>query len=619
MTEATDVERLGASVLPGNRCRFVVWAPEAQTVSVRRPGGDDELLTADGDGYHRGVLEQCPAGTVYRYVLDGGQAYADPASRSQPSGVHGPSAVFDPDTHAWGDADFVAPAWWTQVIYELHVGTFTASGTLDEALEAMDCLVDLGVTTIELMPLAQFPGRRNWGYDGVFLFAVQDSYGGPAALQRFVDGCHRRGLAVMLDVVYNHVGPEGNILGSYGPYFTDRYVTPWGSAMNVDGPGSDEVRRFFIENALGWFRDFHIDGLRLDAIHSIVDPTARPFIGELAAATADLGIALGRSCLLVGESADNNPAVVASPSVGGLGLDAQWNDDFHHALHAAVTGENAGYYADFGRLDQLARALSDGFVYQGQYSEFRGRRHGSSSVGLPPERFVVFAQNHDQIGNRPGGDRLSTVIGFDARCLVAAVLLLAPGVPLLFMGEEYGETAPFPYFVDHGDPALIAAVRQGRAVEFGGWSHEALDPAAEETFLAAKIDVTQERDGSQGRLLELCRALIALRRTEPALHRSAPADVSADAHGDVLTLTRRTEGSTVIALFNVSDRHTSVSVPEPPVGGKWQRLIASVEPRFGGSGDDDISDGLLGLPRYGFEILGCRVGQGTRATPGRRP
>ncbi|MGH9016294.1 MAG: malto-oligosyltrehalose trehalohydrolase [Acidimicrobiales bacterium] len=606
MSDAGD--RLGATALSDGRWAFSVWAPGTGEVRVSGLAGGDVGLVPTGDGYHRGVADGCPPGARYRYVLDDGPPLPDPASRWQPEGVHGPSAVVAVDEHRWCDAGFVAPPLWAQVIYELHVGTFTAQGTLDAALGAVDHLTDLGVTTVELMPVAQFPGQRNWGYDGVFPFAVHDSYGGPGALQRFVDGCHQRGLAVVLDVVYNHVGPEGNILDRFGPYFTDRYVTPWGRAVNFDGPGSDDVRRFFIENALGWFRDFHVDGLRLDAIHSIVDPTARPFLAELVAAVSDLAAVLGRPCTLIGESADNNPSVVSPAAVRGLGLDAQWNDDFHHALHAVVTGEDVGYYRDFGRADQVARALAQGFVYQGEYSNFRGRRHGASSVGVAPARFVVFAQNHDQIGNRPRGDRLSTLVAFDALRLICAVVLLSPGVPLLFMGEEYAETAPFPYFVDHGDAELVAAVRAGRAAEFAtGWGPgEPLDPADPSTFTAARLDIGQSRVGDQARLFRLYRRLIALRRCEPALGRSAAHEVSAAASGDVVTMVRRGHRSTVAALFNLAPTTGDAVVPEAPAGGRWRTVVDSDDPDLGGRGRAATGGETAAvLVPFGFVLLGC--------------
>jgi maltooligosyltrehalose trehalohydrolase len=610
---------LGAVPIGGDSCSFLVWAPDATRVALCL--GEDgsrvvEMRAAD-DGYFRALVPECPPGTRYRYRLDDGPALADPASRSQPDGVHGPSEVVDTRSHRWGDHGWVAPPRWAHVIYEIHVGTATAGGTFDEAVGRLDALVELGITAVEPMPVAQFAGRRNWGYDGVFPAAVQNSYGGPAALQRFVDACHQRGLAVVLDVVYNHLGPEGNVFGAFGPYFTDAYRTPWGSAINFDGEGSDEVRRYFIDNALGWFADFHVDALRLDAIHSIFDPTARPFLAELATATADLGVDLGRSCLLIAESSANDPRVVTPQDRSGLGLDAQWNDEFHHALHARITGERFGYYQDFGRLGQLATAITDAFVYQGEFSPFRRRRHGAPTGGLDPARFVVFAQNHDHIGNRPRGDRLSTRLPFDALRLVAAVLLLSPGIPLLFMGEDYGEVAPFPYFVDHGDPALIEAVKQGRAEEFAGqWAEAPLDPADPATFELAVPDPTLAESGQHAQLRSLYTALIGLRRDHPGLARSAAHEVTAEAVGDELRMQRGTGAGAVCALFNFAAENRLVSLlPETPVDGRWVKLLDSGDPAWGGTGDTlpATTDGLasLTLPPHGFCAYRCRpTGEG---------
>ena len=365
------------------------------------------LDAADG-GYHEATVGGLGPGARYRLVLDDGRELADPVSRAQPDGVSGPSEVFDPLAHRWGDGGFVSRPLWQHVIYEAHIGTLTPAGTFDSAIDVLDELAELGITAVEPLPVAQFSGTRNWGYDGVFPYAVQHSYGGPAAFQRFVDAAHQRGMAVVLDVVYNHLGPEGNVLDAFGPYFTDRYRTPWGPAINFDGPGSDQVRRYFVENALTWFRDFHVDALRLDAVHGIVDPTANPFLSELAGAAEQLGTVLGHRFDLIAESADNDPRVVSPTAVGGLGLDAQWNDDFHHALHAALTGERQGYYADFGDLGQLARSMSEGFVFQGEYSATapgataparRGsRRNGSCSL---PRTTITSATGPGVIACRP--------------------------------------------------------------------------------------------------------------------------------------------------------------------------------------------------------------------------
>jgi maltooligosyltrehalose trehalohydrolase len=484
--------------------------------------------------------------------------------------------VVDLSAQRWSDEHYRPRPRWDHVMYELHVGTFTAAGTFDAAVDELDGLVELGVSAVEVMPVAQFPGTRNWGYDGVFPFAVQNSYGGPAGLQRFVDACHQRQLAVFLDVVYNHLGPEGNVLDAYGPYFTDRYRTPWGPALNFDGPGSDQVRHYFLANATQWFCDFHLDGLRLDAVHEIADRTAIPFLAELSDRAAALAEVLGRPCTLVAESSDNDPRLVTGRDAGGLGVDAQWNDDFHHALHVALTGESGGYYTDYDGPSDLARAMAEGFVYQGQHSRFRQRRHGGPSGALAPERLVVFAQNHDHIGNRPGGERLSSLVPADRARLAAALVLLAPGIPLLFMGEEYGEIAPFPYFVNHGDPELIAAVRQGRAREFADLAEvgQQFDPADEATFRAAVLDRSLRDKRDHAALWELHRQLIALRRATPALRRSARPQARAWAAGPVLTLVRAHPEGTVIALFNLSPEEAATPVPAGP--GPWVNLLDPV-------------------------------------------
>jgi maltooligosyltrehalose trehalohydrolase len=602
-------EGLGARPQGDGRCRFTVWAPAASTVDVELGHDPVRVVRLDpvGDGYHRAEVGECPPGTRYRYVLDGVGRHPDPASRWQPDGVHGPSAVVDTGSHPWKDAGFVPPAPWRYVLYELHVGTFTASGTFDGAVPFLDELVDLGVTAVEPLPVAQFPGRRNWGYDGVLPFAVQDSYGGPAAFQRFVDACHQRGLAVVLDVVYNHLGPEGNIFGHFGPYFTDRYRTPWGEALNFDGAGSDQVRRYFIDNALGWFEEFHVDALRLDAVHGIVDPTAVPFLAQLGREVSDLGERLGRRCLLIAESADNNPRVISPEALGGLGLDAQWNDDFHHAVHAVLTGERTGYYRDFGQPQQVATAITDGFVYRGEFSAFRGRRHGAPTGDLDPWKFITFVQNHDQIGNRPRGDRLATTVDFDVLRLAAALLCLSPGVPLLFMGEEYGEQAPFPYFVDHGDPDLVEAVRTGRAHEFAdGWDEAALDPADPETFTRAVLDRSLAAKGEHARLRSLYQQLLRLRREHPALARSARHQVSCSVVGDGLLLRRGQGPGSVCVLYNLNG-HRPLEVPLPDSDLGWSVLLDSADRAVGGSGPTVPASAAGGssaiLPPSGFRIL----------------
>jgi maltooligosyltrehalose trehalohydrolase len=591
-----------------------VWAPRAASVSVEI-GGHRHPLAAGQAGYHAGEVPG-GAGDDYRFVLggtadDAEQVLPDPASRWQPEGIFGPSRVVDLGAHHWSDGSWRPPELGDYVFYELHVGTFRPEGTLDAAAGALGHLCDLGATAVELMPVAQFPGRRNWGYDGVFPFAVQDSYGGPAALQRFVDAAHGLGLAVVLDVVYNHLGPEGNVLPAYGPYLTDRYRTPWGKAVNFDGPGSDEVRRFFATNALEWFEAFHADALRLDAVHGIVDRTARPFLVELADDRAELAERLGRPLVLIAESSDNDPRVVTPTAAGGLGMDAQWDDDFHHALHVALTGERFGYYEDFSGPAEVARAMDGAFVLTGQHSRHRGRRHGAPATGVEPERFVVFAQNHDHVGNRPAGDRLGAGLSLDARRLAAAAVVLSPYLPLLFMGEEYGETAPFPYFVDHQDPATRRDVVEGRSTEMAGLGApgEVADPTDPATFAAAVPDLGLRGVGDHARLWDAYRGLLAVRRAEPALRRGG-SDGLAAASSDrgVVAVVRASEAATALVVLNFSPEPGHGGVPGDPPG-PWRTVADSADPRLGGSGPllaPSLRAGAeVPLAPFGFCALTC--------------
>jgi maltooligosyltrehalose trehalohydrolase len=579
---------LGATPLGGGRCRLTAWAPYADTVEVHilSPQERMEALPRDGQGYHGGVLEDVEPGTHYMLRLDGSLERPDPASRYQPQGVHGPSQIADP-AFGWTDGNWRGLPLQHYIMYELHVGTFTAPGTFDAAIGCLDDLVALGITAIELMPVAQFPGERNWGYDGVFPFAVQNSYGGPQGLKRFVDACHARRLAVILDVVYNHLGPEGNYLRDFGPYFSDVYRTPWGAPINFDGPYSDEVRRYFIENALYWVTECHIDALRLDAVHAIMDFSARPFLQELAVAVRRSADGLGRRIHLIAESALNDTRLIRTPDLGGFGLDAQWSDDLHHSLHAVLTGERRGYYCDFGEFEQLLKALREGFVYDGQYSKYRKRRHGGSSRSIPSHRLVVFAQNHDQIGNRLQGDRLSRLVSFEALKLAAGIILLSPNLPLLFMGEEYGETAPFPYFVSHSDPALIDAVRRGRRAEFAsfGWEGNPPDPQAEETYRSARLDPERRQaPGPHRHLWEFHRRLIELRRSSPVFASSDASHLEVSRVGSrrIGCIRRWSDGEEAVIVFYAGEEPLSAPVWLPE--GRWKKVLDSGDEQWGGSG-----------------------------------
>lgn len=574
---------LGAAWSKTGACSFLVWAPKAKTVDVHilRPRENIVPMQPLDRGYFLARLDNVQPSAFYRYRLNSGAERPDPASRFQPEGVHGPSQVIDPGFE-WTDENWRGLPLEQLVLYELHAGTFTPEGTLDAIVPRLTELKELGITAIEIMPVAQFPGDRNWGYDGVYPFAVQDSYGGPIALKKLVNACHMIGIAVVLDVVYNHLGPEGNYLGDFGPYFTDYYHTPWGSALNFDRAQSDEVRRYFIDNALQWISDFHMDGLRLDAIHAIIDPSASPFVQELAAACHNRAQELNRQVHVIAESSRNDNRVVTPCDAGGWGLDAEWNDDFHHSLRAVLTGERNGYYADFGEIGQLAKAFREGFVYSGQYSKFRQKHYGNSSRELPGSRLVVFAQNHDQVGNRKTGDRLVHGVDFEQAKLAAGTVLLSPYLPLLFMGEEYGDAAPFQYFVSHGDPALVEAVRKGRSEEFASfdWMGDLPDPQDEQTFLRSKLTWESRKDGQSQSLWNLHRELLRLRQETPALAELDKKSTEVVERSDSKTLfIRRWAGtSEAFIVLHFGAEPAQVFLPK----GLWEKLLDSSDPRWGG-------------------------------------
>ena len=571
---------LGAS-LRDDGVTFRVWAPKCRSVDLVVEGGSPERLHDVGDGILELAVPGLHAGTRYQYRLDGERYRPDPVSRWQPEGVHGPSVVVDPSRFAWRDAGFRGHALTDLVFYELHVGTYTTAGTFEAVIAHLPRLVELGVTAVELMPVAEFPGSRNWGYDGVHLYAPQSTYGGPQGLRRLVDACHAQGLSVFLDVVYNHLGPEGNYLAEYGPYFTDRYKTPWGSAVNFDGADSAGVRRHFSDNARHWVREFHVDGLRLDAVHSIFDASPRHILTEITEAVREEGRRLGRPVHVVAESHDNDRRLVLPAARGGLGLDGVWADDVHHAVHVRLTGEHRGYYADFQAPSLLPRALAEGFAFQGERSEYFGRERGTASADLPAEHFVICVQNHDQVGNRAQGDRLSTMLPLEAVKVAAALMFTAPALPLLFMGEEYGETSPFQFFTSFLDPALMDAVRRGRTAEFArfGWQSEVPDPGAPATFLRSRLNHALATAPRHRELREYYRRWLDLRATHPALgarHKDR-AKASIDAHGAVLTLSRSAPGGAAITLVA---NLTSAPRPLPSTPGRV--LLDSAEARFAG-------------------------------------
>ncbi|MEX1183012.1 MAG: malto-oligosyltrehalose trehalohydrolase [Gemmatimonadota bacterium] len=588
-----DAMPLGAHLREDGSCTFCVWAPAVASLQLRIDAPTARSLPMQpSGGYHTAVVDAVEPGTRYSFVQPDGSATPDPASRHQPDGVHGPSSVV-PASFAWRTDAWAAPAMRDLVLYELHVGTFTPQGTFDAVIPRLPALRELGVNAIELMPIAQFPGSRNWGYDGVFAFAAHASYGGPEALKRLVDAAHGLDLCVVLDVVYNHLGPEGNYLPLYAPYFTKTCHTPWGEAVNFDAAGCDHVRRYFIESALQWIDEFRIDGLRLDAIHSIFDQSAQPFLRQLAEAVHERAARHGRAAVVIAESDLGDPRVLRPERLGGLDMDAQWLDDFHHALHALLTGETDGYYADFGTIEHLARAFRHGYVYSGQYSAFRQRSHGAPGPDILPHQFVVYAQNHDQIGNRMMGERLTHQVQPAQARLAAAAVLLAPFTPMLFMGEEYGERNPFPYFVSHADEELIAAVRDGRREEFSSfsWQGEPPDPQAEDTFRRAVLDWPARERTGHAELLALHERLLLLRQTAPSIRAAdaIAADVldirggqaDDDAREGVLIVTRRTAEQSSLLLLNFAGTAARLTL-EP--GGTWRVALDTADRAWGGDG-----------------------------------
>jgi len=577
--------QFGANVLPEGGVRFRVWAPRARTLALEIADGAGRRLPMrrTDDGTFELVVPELGAGADYRYVIDGERPRPDPVSRWQPAGVHGPSRVVDPGAFAWTAADWHGLALEDHVIYELHTGTFTPAGTFDAIVPRLPQLRALGVTAIELLPVAQFPGERNWGYDGVDLYAPQSSYGGPAGLRRLIDACHQAGVAVVLDVVYNHVGPEGNYLGEYGPFFTDRYRSPWGEAINFDGPGSDGVRRFVIDNALYWLSEYRVDALRLDAVHAIYDFGARHVLAELTSAFHAEAARLGRRAWVIAESDLNDVRVIAPVERCGHGIDAQWSDDFHHALHAALTGDGHGYFMDFGRVHDIETAITRGFVYDGIFSRYRQRRHGSSAADRPGRQFVVCIQNHDQIANASAGERLAALVSPARQRVAATILLTAPNVPMLFMGEEYGETAPFDYFTSHTDPALAAAVRAGRSADYAAFAARRAcpDPQAPATFERTRLDWSLREHPPHRHVLALYGDLLRLRRAHPALgdcRNDLTRATSCEAPRWLCVTRGDPAGDAVLVAASFGDEPAPIPLAE---SGVWDLALWTEDPAYG--------------------------------------
>ncbi len=571
---------------------YQVWAPRAERLRLRLDG-TDHPMTRGADGWWQ-PADRLPesafeTGHDYAYLIDDNPTpLPDPRSRWQPEGAHGPSRTFDLADHEWGDHAWTGRQLAGGVIYELHLGTFTPGpagegGTLDSAIERLDHLVELGIDFVELMPVNEFNGEHGWGYDGVDWYAVHHAYGGPAAYQRFVDACHQRGLGVIQDVVYNHLGPSGNYLPQFGPYLKEGVNNPWGAAINLDGEDSDQVRRYIIENALLWLGEMHVDGLRLDAVHALGDERATHLLEEMAVEVDALSAFVGRPLSLIAESDLNDPRLITPREAGGYGLTGQWSDDFHHALLANLTGDVSGYYADFAGLGSLAKVLEQGFFHDGTMSTFRGRRHGRpvDLTQTPTWRFVVCSDNHDQIGNRPDGSRLATRLTTDQLTIAAALVLLGPFTPMIFMGEEWGASTPWAFFTSHPEPELGEAVSKGRRAEFAKmeWGDvEVPDPQAESTFTDSMLDWSEVAEGQHAELYAAYRDLIRLRRTHPEL--SDPRFAStAVAFDDAAGWLRMTRGDRLTIAVNFGDRDASV-----PLAGAAETLFSSGEVEVGGDG-----------------------------------
>jgi maltooligosyltrehalose trehalohydrolase len=579
------MKKLGARYSHPDQCSFTVWAPEKKSMQLHivAPVERWAEMQKDEMGYFSTTLADIQVGARYYYRPEGGDDYPDPASHYQPLGVHGPSEVVDHEAHSWQDQGWRGIPFRDMILYEIHIGTFTEEGTCEAIIPFLDDLVSIGINAIELMPVAQFAGNRNWGYDGVYPYAVQNSYGGPQGLKRLIDACHARGIAVFLDVVYNHIGPEGNYFNHYGPYFTDKYCTPWGDAINFDGEWSDGVREYFSSNTLHWFETYHLDGLRLDAVHTIFDSGAVNFWELLHSRIRGAEQRVGRKFYLIAESDLNSPKVVKTPEVGGMGFEAQWLDDFHHALYVLLDEAGRERYEDFGQMEQLAKAITDGFVHSGEYVKFRKRKHGAPSVGVSGDKFVVFNQNHDQIGNRVGGERLSLLVDFEKQKVAAAALLLSPYVPMLFMGEEYAEDAPFFYFVSHSDPKLIEAVIEGRKKEFEGFQWDTEPPNAQEvgTFLNSKIQWNKRTQGRHHTMLQWHKLLIGLRCSEPALRNFCKNEVRVQVMGQkgfVMHRVDENEEEQLLCLFNLSNDATPYTFPNR--AGHWRKILDSTESKW---------------------------------------
>lgn len=575
---------MGASILDRARERigFTVYAEGRQAVSLLLAAGGEvrEIPMARSGSFYRCEVEGMGLQPHYKFLLKGpgGGAFPDPWSHYQPGGVHGFSRVVDHEAYRWADGGWAGPHWERALIYELHIGTFTAGGTFRSAAAKLDHLLELGINTVELMPLTETPGRWNWGYDGVNLFSVNHNYGSPAELKRFVDRCHQKGLAVLLDIVYNHFGPEGNYLAKFGPYFTEKYDTPWGAAVNFDDGGCAAVRRMVLGSLRHWIERYHFDGLRLDAVHAIKDESGPHILEEIAAAARQLEKKLGRRIVIIAETDANDVQLIRGTGEGGYGLDGQWMDDFHHCVHSLLTGEEKGYYQDYGRFKDLEKVYVN-YLYTGQYSHFWKKKRGSDAAALPGGRFVAAIQTHDQVGNRARGERLSRLVELPYLKAAAGLLMMAPYIPMLFMGEEYAEENPFLFFTDYHDPGLKKAVVKGRREEFAsfGWSGVP-NPEDEDTFFRSRLTPRERWRRHQEQIFTYYRELIALRRSHPALAQpdKRGTAVKAEPESRLVRITRRGGGGEITALANLS----GVIIGAAPLPGR--EIFNSEAPRYGG-------------------------------------
>lgn len=587
----------GARPQTDGSTQFRIYAPRVKNLSVKIVGGNERSIPMmrDDEDVFEARIESIGVGADYLYVIDGEKERPDPVSRWQPAGVHGPSRVVDPQGFAWTDSDWQGIPLKDYLIYELHTGTFTPEGTFEAIIPKLSYLKSLGITAIEIMPVAEFPGGRNWGYDGTYLYAPQSTYGGPEGLKKLIDASHRAGLAVVMDVVYNHLGPEGNYLGEYLPFASETYRTPWGEAINFDGSYSDGVRRFFIENALYWLTEYHVDALRLDAVHRIIDNSPRHFLEELASEFHAQATRLNRQAFIIAESDLNDVRLLKPTSTGGYGLDAQWSDDFHHSLHALLTKTTRGYFADFGRVSDLAKAITEGFVYDHRHSAFRKKIHGTSSASQPGEQFVICIQNHDQIANSYWGDRLSTLLPLSGQKLAAALLLTAPNLPMLFMGQEWGESAPFLYFTSHTDPALAEAVRVGRKEEYSSFvkeeeggaaleTHEFDDPQSPATFEKSKLRWQSIEDAPHAELLNFYRDLIEIRKRNAAVSncdKELTRVVFDEAHEWIIIERGDESGKRAMLVCNLGQAPFEIPLPLRE-NERWKLILWTEDKKYGG-------------------------------------